>query len=219
VSMTRKLFIAVTIACLLLWQASARAGTTLEIVKRAKPAVVEIVALDKKGSPMKFGTGFFISSGGQLVTNYNVVDGAISLLAIDYLGIRFPLEPVKYDPGRDLALLKCQVKEVPFLKLRESDYYHPNEITEGEKVIVIGNPSGFFRDCFRGNRFRVSQTFLGRSANANHRTNFSGLKWFSSLRRERRDCWHCNAHKGGPKPEFCDCRAGDCGSSDRSVDG
>jgi S1-C subfamily serine protease len=128
----------------------ARADNIPEIVKRAKPAVVEIVALDKKGSTRKFGTGFFISSDGQLVTNYHVVDGASSLLAIDYLGTRFPLEPVKYDPGRDLALLKCQVKEVPFLKLRESDYYHPNEIAEGEKVIVIGNPSGFFGTVSEG---------------------------------------------------------------------
>jgi hypothetical protein len=56
--MTRYLRLTVAAGCLLLTHATAWAETISEIVKRAKLAVVEIVALNKKGSPTKFGTGF-----------------------------------------------------------------------------------------------------------------------------------------------------------------
>ena len=121
--------------------ATALAETISEIVKRAKPAVVEIVALNRKGSATKFGTGFFISSDGQLITNRHVINGASSLVAFDSLGARLPFERVisqDDDPLLpDLALLKFGVKDVPFLKFRAS-----YDIAEGDKVIVIGNPAG-----------------------------------------------------------------------------
>lgn len=60
--MTRYWRLLVAAGYLFLTYATAWAETIAEIVKRAKPAVVEIVALNRKGSPTKFGTGFFISS-------------------------------------------------------------------------------------------------------------------------------------------------------------
>jgi hypothetical protein len=63
--MIRYLWFTVAVGCLLLTHSTAWAETISEIVKRVKPAVVEIVALNRKASPMKFGTGFFISSDGQ----------------------------------------------------------------------------------------------------------------------------------------------------------
>jgi hypothetical protein len=138
--MTRYMWLTVAAGCLLLTHATAWAESISEMVKRVKPAVVEIVAFNRKGSPIKFGTGFFISSNGQLITNYHVIEGASSLVAFDSLGARLSLERVisKHDEfSEDLALLKFQVKDVPFLKLRESD-----DIAEGDKVIVIGNPRG-----------------------------------------------------------------------------
>src|SRR5258708_4703235 len=130
----------ITVAgCLLLTHAPAWAETISEIVKRVKPAVVEIVVLNRKGSPTKFGTGFFVSSDGQLITNRHVIDGASSLVAFDSLGARLSFERVLSGDNwfLDLALLKFQVENVPFLKIRESQ-----DIAEGDKVIVIGNPRG-----------------------------------------------------------------------------
>src|SRR5258708_1175025 len=136
------LWLASAAGCLLLTHATAWAETIPEIVRRAKPAVVEIVALNRKGSPTKFGTGFFISSDGQLITNFHVIDGASSLVAFDNQGARLSLERVMSEKDQDpiepdLALLKFQVKDVPFLKVRELAHS-----TEGDKVIVIGNPTG-----------------------------------------------------------------------------
>lgn len=139
--MTRYWRLLVAAGYLFLTYATAWAETIAEIVKRAKPAVVEIVALNRKGSPTKFGTGFFISSDGQLITNRHVIDEASSLVAFNILGARLALERVMSEEkdlfGPDLVLLKFQVKDVPFLKVRESD-----DIAEGDKVIVIGNPAG-----------------------------------------------------------------------------
>jgi len=135
---TPYLWIRVTAACLLLGQLPARAYTIPEIVKRAKPAVVEIVALDEKGSPTKLGTGFFIWEDGLVVTNCHVIQGATSLAALDNHGAVFSLDRVlacSTDP--DLAVLKFTAHDVAFLHPR-----HSGEIVEGDKVIVIGNPTG-----------------------------------------------------------------------------
>lgn len=70
-----------------------------------------------------------------------MIDEASSLVAFNILGARLALERVMSEEkdlfGPDLVLLKFQVKDVPFLKVRESD-----DIAEGDKVIVIGNPAG-----------------------------------------------------------------------------
>src|ERR1700724_4463009 len=52
-----------------------------EIVRQAKPAVVQIVALDDQNKTLKSGTGFFISADGNLLTNYHVISDARSILA------------------------------------------------------------------------------------------------------------------------------------------
>jgi Spy/CpxP family protein refolding chaperone len=140
--MTRYSWLTAAAGCLLVTYATTRAETISEIVKRVKPAVVEIVALNRKGAPMKIGTGFFVSPDGQVITNFHVIDGASSVVAFDSLGARLSLERVMSEKDQDpfepdLALLKFQVKDVPFLKLRQTD-----DISEGDKVIVIGNPAG-----------------------------------------------------------------------------
>ena len=136
--MTRYLSLAVTAACLLLGQAPARADTIPGIVAKAKPAVVEIVTIDQKGSPNRLGTGFFISPDGQVVTNQHVVEGAASIAAINNNGAMFLFERVvAQPPGVDLAVLKFRPTDVPFLTLGKS-----TTAVEGQKVIVIGNPTG-----------------------------------------------------------------------------
>jgi S1-C subfamily serine protease len=130
---TPYLWIRVTAACLLLGQLPARALTTPEIVKRAKPAVVEIVALDEKGSPTKLGTGFFISTDGLVVTNCHVIQGASSLAAFDNHGALFGLDHVlacSADP--DLAILKFTAHDVSFLQPSRSGVIYDGTTTGPE---------------------------------------------------------------------------------------
>jgi S1-C subfamily serine protease len=132
-----------------------------EIVKRTKPAIVEIVAMDEKGSPTKLGTGFFVSSDGLVVTNFHVIDGAASLAAVNNNGAIFPFKSIVAHPaGVDLAVLKFQAHDVSFLKLGES-----TEKLEGERVVVIGNPTGLtgtvsdgIISAFRENRSMIQIT-------------------------------------------------------------
>ena len=58
----------------------AHAADIPSLVQRAKPAVVQIIASDANWSPIKTGTGFFVSADGDLLTNFHVIQGAIILV-------------------------------------------------------------------------------------------------------------------------------------------
>jgi S1-C subfamily serine protease len=125
-------------AMLLLSNLQLQASSIPEIVAKTKPAVVEIVAMDEKGSYKTLGTGFFISSDGLAVTNRHVVEGAASIAAINNNGGIFLIDRVVAQPaGVDLAVLQFRASDVPFLALGKS-----TTAIEGQKVIVIGNPTG-----------------------------------------------------------------------------
>jgi S1-C subfamily serine protease len=119
-------------------------------------AVAEIL-----GSPVKQGTGFFISSDGLVVTNFHVISGAASVAAVGNNGSVFIFESLVSHPANiDLAILKFRANYVPFLKLGESA-----EKVEGERVIVIGNPTGLsgtvsdgIISAFRENRSMIQIT-------------------------------------------------------------
>jgi S1-C subfamily serine protease len=159
--MARYLWIVVTAVWLLLGQLPARADTIPEIVAKTKPAVVEIVTTDDKGSTNRLGTGFFISPDGQVVTNRHVIEGAASIAAVNNNGAIFLFERVVAEPsGVDLAILKFRASDVPFLRLGKS-----TTAVEGQKVIVIGNPTGLtgtvsdgIISAFRENRSLIQIT-------------------------------------------------------------
>jgi S1-C subfamily serine protease len=138
-----------------------RADSIPDIVKRTKPAIVEIVAMDEQVSPTKLGTGFFISPDGLVVTNFHVIRSAASLAAVNNNGALFLFEKIVAEPtGVDLAILKFRANDVPFLRLGDS-----TDKVEGEKVIVIGNPGGFLGTVsegiisgFRENRYLIQIT-------------------------------------------------------------
>jgi len=85
------------------------------------------------------GTGFFITPDGYILTNNHLVEKdkttrvAITTLA----GKEYEAKIVGTDPGTDLALLKVQAKDVPFIELGDS-----GQVKVGEWVLAIGNPLG-----------------------------------------------------------------------------
>ena len=102
------------------------------LVERVMPSIVYIQT--DKGF---FGSGFFVSGGGDILTNYHVIDGAESVTVITNDGRETNALLKDYDSARDIALLKVSLPaSVPFLRVSNT---LPKQ---GEAVIAIGNPKG-----------------------------------------------------------------------------
>src|SRR5215470_157734 len=136
--MTKYLSSGLILVLLVFLKTPSKANSIPEIVAKTKPAIVEIVTTDATGAPKALGTGFFISPDGLVVTNQHVIQGADSITSVSNNGAIFLFERVVAQPeGVDLVVLKFHATDVPFLKLDKS-----TTAAEGQKVIVIGNPTG-----------------------------------------------------------------------------
>jgi S1-C subfamily serine protease len=136
------------------------------LVRQAKPAVVQIVTLDKQNEPLKAGTGFFISADGDLLTNYHVISGGSSILAKTPSGaIYFLKEIVSVSPQTDVALLRFYATDVPHLNLSST-----TDAVEGQRVLVIGNPEGFEGTVSEGiiSAFRENRSMIQITAPISH---------------------------------------------------
>lgn len=83
------------------------------------------------------GSGFLISDDGYIVTNYHVIKDS-SLITVILNDDREYTATVKgTDPRTDLALLKIEEKNLPYLSFGDSD-----KLRVGEWVVATGNPFG-----------------------------------------------------------------------------
>ena len=87
---------------------------------------------------LSLGSGAIISADGYIVTNNHVVADADKILVKLSDKREFPAKVIGIDTGTDIALLKINAKDLPFLKLGNSD-----ELKIGEWVVAIGSPFGF----------------------------------------------------------------------------
>lgn len=85
-----------------------------------------------------FGSGAIISQDGYIVTNNHVIEGADKLVVTLHNGQKYDAKFVGGDPNTDIALIKIDVKNLPFLKFGDSD-----ALQVGEKILTSGNPFGF----------------------------------------------------------------------------
>ena len=81
------------------------------------------------------GSGVIISSDGYIVTNNHVVDGADELTVTLNDNREFPARIIGADKTTDLALIKVDGKNLPFLTVGDSE-----KLKVGEWVIAVGNP-------------------------------------------------------------------------------
>jgi serine protease Do len=82
------------------------------------------------------GSGFFISGDGYAVTNNHVVQNAQSVKVTTDDGKSYDAKVIGTDPRTDLALIKVDGKDFPFVKLTDGT---PRV---GDWVIAVGNPFG-----------------------------------------------------------------------------
>ncbi len=81
------------------------------------------------------GSGFLVSADGYIMTNAHVVKGADKITAVLNDGREIDATLVGGDPHTDIAIVKIEGKDFPFLALGDSE-----EIDIGEWVIAIGSP-------------------------------------------------------------------------------
>jgi serine protease Do len=82
------------------------------------------------------GSGFFISADGYAVTNNHVVQNADNVQVTTDDGKTLSAKVIGTDPRTDLALIKIDGSNFPFVKLSDS----PPRV--GDWVIAVGNPFG-----------------------------------------------------------------------------
>ena len=85
---------------------------------------------------MAQGSGFFISSDGYIVTNNHVVDHATDVTIITSDGRTMPAKVIGTDSKTDLALLKADGSNFPFVT------FAGKSPRVGDWVIAVGNPFG-----------------------------------------------------------------------------
>ncbi len=81
-----------------------------------------IVISDSAGQETALGSGFLVSSDGEIVTNYHVIKEAHSAIVKLSNGAFFPVAGVlASSPEKDLAIIKVNGKNLPFLNLGDID--------------------------------------------------------------------------------------------------
>lgn len=81
------------------------------------------------------GSGFFISADGFIVTNNHVVANATEITVKLADGRELEAELIGRDPGTDLAVLKVEGSDFPFVSFEEAA-----EPRVGDWVLAVGNP-------------------------------------------------------------------------------
>jgi len=137
-----------------------------DIVERTSPAVVRIESDIKtkggqvmqfpfgdddffRGLPMQpqqqqrpqlqrgIGSGVIVSADGTILTNNHVVEGADKIIVQTNNDKTFEAKVIGTDKPSDLAVLKIEAENLPYLTLGNSD-----NVRVGDIVLAIGNPLG-----------------------------------------------------------------------------
>lgn len=134
----------------------------VSVVERASPAVVSIVITkdvpkvrsffgfpfsnrsqdpgESTRQTVGYGSGFFVSQDGYIVTNKHVVsDSRAEYTVITTDGKELPATVLALDPVNDVAVIKVNGDGFPALPLGDSD-----AVRVGQTAIAIGNPLGEF---------------------------------------------------------------------------
>jgi S1-C subfamily serine protease len=105
------------------------------LLATAEPAVVAITVGSGPGTGAGgAGTGFVITPDGFIVTNNHVVEGQTRIEVAFTDGSTMSAKIVGRDPSVDLAVLKVDGTDLPFIELGDSD-----AVQVGDEVVAIGN--------------------------------------------------------------------------------
>jgi serine protease Do len=97
---------------------------------------------EKQDTKIGGGSGFITSANGYVLTcNHVVKDLTANYTVIVEPTKKYPAKVLSRDPLIDVAVLKIEGKDFPYLEVGDS-----SKIELGETVVAIGNPLGEFED-------------------------------------------------------------------------
>lgn len=91
-----------------------------------------------EGEQTSLGSGFIISGDGHIITNNHVIKDADEIIVRLVDRREFTAEVIGADEQSDIAILKVDGKDLPIVKLGDSD-----KLKVGEWVMAIGSPFQF----------------------------------------------------------------------------
>ena len=109
-----------------------------DVIEKCRPSMV-FVQTDRG-----FGSGFFVSENGDILTNHHVINNAEYISVTPYNGKPVAALVKDFDAIQDMALLKVNNLHANYLQITKT----PPKL--GEEVIAIGNPRGFIDTVSNG---------------------------------------------------------------------
>ena len=92
------------------------------------------------------GSGVIVTKDGYILTNNHVVDDADEIkVARDKDKKQFTAKVVGSDPRTDIAVLKIEAKDLPYITFADSD-----KLEVGDVVLALGNPFGIGQTVTKG---------------------------------------------------------------------
>ncbi len=110
-----------------------------KVIKKISSSLVRIVKIEPQNNDyfeeLETGSGFFVDNCGTIATNSHVVEK--NNYWIKWQDKKYFAQILATDKISDIAILKIEEKNTPFIKLGDS-----NKIKLGEEVIALGNVLG-----------------------------------------------------------------------------
>lgn len=118
------------------------------------------------------GSGFIVSADGYVLTsNHVVADTSADYTIISDPKHKYPAKVLSRNPINDTAILKINAKNLPHIKLADS-----NKIEMGEEVVAVGNALGEFHDTISAGIISGLSRFITAFGGIDHQTqNLKGL--------------------------------------------
>jgi serine protease Do len=101
------------------------------------------------------GSGVIVTKDGYILTNNHVVENADDIMVALNDGREFNAKAIGRDPKTDVAVLKIENEDLPFLTLTDSD-----KLEVGDLVLAIGNPFGIGQTVTMGMVSAKGRTLL-----------------------------------------------------------
>lgn len=109
-----------------------------EIYQKCSPSVFSIQTYDVEGLPYATGSGFFIDSSGLAVTNFHVLENALSAtVTLSDGSVHEILGVAGYHSSQDYALLRIEGDSFTPLPIGDS-----SSLQVGDRIYTIGSPKG-----------------------------------------------------------------------------